>query len=453
MTVPTNKRAKKYFRVEQDRYIFEKRLNSDHGWFPLFEKKLIRVMRVGSKSEAEHVARQYVEELKHLQLVASRDNHMTFTSTPSEIARAVRTWLWATKSDQLLNRVGASDSLSQQGIDVRAELDDVLFAVTEAYRSEGGFGKSLTPFGAALYRALTEDVVPLTFSQAVQVYYRCINKADMEEKDPRQFKRNQAIVGRFIDSAGDLSIERYQAEAVREYIDSELRRGLKTTSVDRQLNLLAAIWVQAAREQRIAIPNPFGSRRIKDKGLDKSERKTAGLMQTQEVLKLIDAEDDGASYKFPLLKLYILTGAQNAEIFHLQQEDINSDEQALYIREDPKAGRRLKTKYRTRRWPIEPELMDALDQFFCRKRPSKVDSAGANIIKWLKTRGYDLTPYSFRHGMKDRLLEVNIDFMSMNDLLGWTQGKHTSNNYGGYESLEKKRKFIRAVYDQLFHSN
>ena len=55
--------------------------------------------------------------------------------------------------------------------------------------------------------------------------------------------------------------------------------------------------------------------------------------------------------------------------------------------------------------------------------------------------------------MKDRLLEVNIDFMSMNDLLGWTQGKHTSNNYGGYESLEKKRKFIRAVYDQLFHSN
>jgi hypothetical protein len=63
----------------------------------------------------------------------------------------------------------------------------------------------------------------------------------MEEKDPRQFKRNQAIVGRFIDSAGDLSIERYQAEAVREYIDSELRRGLKTTSVDLRLPLKSGV--------------------------------------------------------------------------------------------------------------------------------------------------------------------------------------------------------------------
>lgn len=453
MPKPAEKKVKKYFRVEQGRYIFEKRLNPDRGDYPLFTPKLIRAMRVGSDSEATYVANQYVEELKHLQLVAYRDNYKTSPSTPSERARAVSTWLWATGTDKVLREVANSDSLSQQGIDARQVLEDVLFAVTNAYRSYGGIGEALTPFGADLYRALTEDVVPLSFSQAVQVYYRCINKADMEEKDPRQFKRNQAIVGRFIDSAGDLSIERYQAEAVREYIDSELARGLKTTSVQRHLNLLAAIWVQAAREQKIATANPFGSLRIKDKGLDKSERKTAGLLQTQEVLKLIEAEDDGVSYKFPLLKLYILTGAQNAEIFHLQQEDINLGEQALYIREDPKVGRRLKTKYRTRRWPIEPELMQALDQFLGRERPSKVDSAGANIIKWLKARGYDLTPYSFRHGMKDRLLEVDTDFMSMNDLLGWTQGKHTSNNYGGYESLDKKRKFIRAVYDQLFQSH
>ena len=52
--------------------------------------------------------------------------------------------------------------------------------------------------------------------------------------------------------------------------------------------------------------------------------------------------------------------------------------------------------------------------------------------------------------MKDRLLEVHTDFVSMNDLLGWTQGQHTSKNYGGYESLDKKRGFIRAVYDKLF---
>lgn len=452
MTSPDSKRAKKYFRVEQGRYIFEKRLNPDHGWFPLFEKKLIRAMRVGSNSEAEHVARQHVEDLKHLQLVASRDNHETFTSTPSERARAVRTWLWATGTNKVLREVANSDSLSQQGITARQVLEDVLFAVTNAYRSDGGIGEALTPFGADLYRALTEGVVPLSFSQAVQVYYRCINKADMEKKNPRQFKRNQAIVDGFIASAGDLPIDRYQAEDVREYIDSEIARGLKTTSVQRHLNLLASIWVQAAREQKIATVNPFSSLRIKDKGLDKSERTTASLLQTQEVLKLIKAEDDGNSYKFPLLKLHILTGAQNAEVFHLQRDDIQSDENAVYIREDPTKGRTLKTKYRKRRWPIEPELMEALDQYLARERASSVDSAGSNMIKWLKSHGYNLTPYSFRHGMKDRLLEANIDFMSMNDLLGWTQGKHTSNNYGGYENLDKKRKFIRAVYDQLFQS-
>lgn len=444
------KRAKKHFRVEQGRYLFEKRLNPDHGWYPLFKPRLIRAMRVGSLSEASFVARQYVEELKNLQLVAHREQNKTSKSTATEIARAVQTWLWATETDELLRKVATTDPLTEEGTDAREVLDDVLFAVTQAYRSQGGIGDFLTPLGAALYRALTEDVVPLVFSQALPVYYRCVNKSDIEEKNPRQFKRDLAVVTRFIACTGDFSLAAYQAEHVRQYVDAELARGLKTSSVERQLNHLSAIWVQVARELKISTPNPFGSLRIRDKGLDKSERATASLFQTQDILKLIEAEDDGRSYKFPLLKLHILTGAQNAEIYYLQQEDIDAAEKVLYIREDHVSGRRLKTKYRTRRWPVEPELMAALEQFFAREKPAKVDSAGANIIKWLKARGYDLTPYSFRHGMKDRLREVDADFVNVNDLLGWTHGQHTSKNYGGYENLDKKRGFIRAVYDQLF---
>ncbi|WP_416560367.1 hypothetical protein ACHEXL_01865 [Limnohabitans sp. yimb22184] len=129
------KRQSKYFRQEQGRFLFEKRLNSDKGWFPLFPKSKIflKPLRVANSSEAALEAKKLKEEIENLQLVAARDSRKPNLSTPSEIFRAVKTWLWVTGVDQELAAVKRTSELTEAGNDARVRLGETINAVTDAY--------------------------------------------------------------------------------------------------------------------------------------------------------------------------------------------------------------------------------------------------------------------------------------------------------------------------------
>jgi len=138
----TPKRQSKYFRQEEGRFLFEKRLNSDKGWFPFFPKSKIflKPLRVADASEAALEARRLKEEIDNLQLVAARDSRKPNLSTPSEIFRAVKTWLWITGVDEELATVKRSSELTEDGSAARIRLAETIDAVTDAYRSQGGIG-------------------------------------------------------------------------------------------------------------------------------------------------------------------------------------------------------------------------------------------------------------------------------------------------------------------------
>jgi hypothetical protein len=305
------RRQSKYFRQEDGRFLFEKRLNSDRGWFPLFprSKIFLKPLRVADASEAALEARRLKEEIDNLQLVAARDSRKPNLSTPSEIFRAVKTWLWVTGVDEELATVNRSSELTEVGNAARVQLDETINAVTDAYRSEGGFGNYLSDFGAALYEALKIGSPPLLMSNTLDVYIRAkgIKSSSKSDKAIADLKR---WIGQFISVVQDRAIEKVTRKDVEQFIDQRLKSA-KTGTVRRELNALSAVWNCAARDNNITSPSPFTRHVIPDEGKDAKARISFTHQELVGLYQSCKDRDDDIRW---LTALIVDTGARMGEI-------------------------------------------------------------------------------------------------------------------------------------------
>jgi integrase len=413
-----SKRQSKYFRQEQGRFLFEKRLNSDKGWFPLFpnSKIFLKPLRVANASEAALEARRLKEEIENLQLVAARDSRKPNLSTPSEIFRAVKTWLWVTGVDEELATVKRSSELTEAGNDARIRLGETINAVTDAYRSEGGIGDYLSDFGAALFEALTIGSPPVLMSNALDVYirskgFKSSSKSDKAIADLRRW------IGQFISVVNDRPIDKITRKDVEQFIDHRLKSA-KTGTVRREMNALSAVWSCAARDNNITSPSPFTRHVIPDEGKDAKERISYTHQELIALYKSCKDRDDDIRW---LTALIIDTGARMGEITGLALSDLVLDAEVPHVIFKDQPWRTLKTKGSIRNVPLVGASLWAASrivetaktsQFFAFPRYTtaikcNASNASASVNQFIRSQGINHIAHELRHSIQDRLRNVD----------------------------------------------
>ena len=176
-----------------------------------------------------------------------------------------------------------------------------------------------------------------------------------------------------------------------------------------------------------------------------------------------------AAFWLPLLALF--TGARLGELAGLRVSDVTHNEligaTAIYINEDRKAGRRLKTKQSERFIPVHPQLIKfGFLAFVAAQAQTRGDDAWlfplvapgtkgtAAYSKWfgryIGVHGVTDTAkvfHSFRHSFIDALRVANIGDEVKNALLGWSGGGIPA-RYGAKDKAARFRhRLAEAVGD------
>ena len=177
---------------------------------------------------------------------------------------------------------------------------------------------------------------------------------------------------------------------------------------------------------------------------------------TNEQLKLgyDKALASGSTVKL-LMPLLGETGCRLAEIVGLRLEDINLDNDLVYIR--PNSARRLKNRTSERVVPlvgyaklaIEQALTQADDEWlfpqYLKVGHCYATHASNAVNKWLKRDFGGLTAHSLRHTFRDRLRAVECPMDMIDQIGGWRSVGGVGTNYGhGYSRLQVER-WLRLV--------
>jgi integrase len=76
------------------------------------------------------------------------------------------------------------------------------------------------------------------------------------------------------------------------------------------------------------------------------------------------------------------------------------------------------------------------------------NSASASSVKAIKGLGFEFGNHSLRHGMKQRLVEVDAPQSVIEELMGWSS-QSMARNYGRNLASNTKRNFVAAAYRGL----
>ena len=149
------------------------------------------------------------------------------------------------------------------------------------------------------------------------------------------------------------------------------------------------------------------------------------------------------------------TGCRLSEIVGLRVEDIDMENELIYIRAN--AARRLKTRGSERTLPLigyaRLAMLQALSQAneewlyprYMKTGKCNANIASASINNWLKRDFDGLTAHCLRHTMRDRLRAVECPMDKIDQIGGWRSVATIGVGYGEEYSIEA----IRAVMAKL----
>ena len=245
----------------------------------------------------------------------------------------------------------------------------------------------------------------------------------------------------FLSLAGDRDVSEYTRQDAKLFVHHLEMKGNKTATVRRRINSLSAIMNYAYSELDLDKRNPFTRLFICNEGDDVFKR---GIF-TNEQLKLgyDKALASGSSVKL-LMPLLGETGCRLAEIVGLRLEDINLDNDLVYIR--PNSARRLKNRTSERVVPlvgyaklaIEQALTQANDEWlfpqYLKVGHCYATHASNAVNKWLKRDFGGLTAHSLRHTFRDRLRALECLTDMIDQLGGWSSVDGVGARHGqGYD--------------------
>ncbi len=206
--------------------------------------------------------------------------------------------------------------------------------------------------------------------------------------------------------------------------------------------------------------NPFDEMRLEE---ERSDREPYSVDDLNAIFahiltaKLPRAAGGDAGVWLPLLGAF--TGGRLAELGGLRVSDVTDEDGCplLWIRQDKKAGRRLKTATSERVVPVHPQLvaLGFLKHVAARRRkdgeqawlfPSVAPDKGRALAAWSKWYGLYIREqvgitdrrkvfHSYRHSFQDTLRRATADEELRDAIAGRSSGKSVSRSYGAKSML------------------
>jgi len=146
-----------------------------------------------------------------------------------------------------------------------------------------------------------------------------------------------------------------------------------------------------------------------------------------------------------------------SEALGLSWDDVNIDHTYPHINLKPHPWRSLKTASSSRAIPLvgasykainlikkQQDKCNILFKLYCDTDRCKSNSASATLNKWLKSRVSNGVMHSFRHSMRDRLRNVDVNPELIDEICGWSQ-QSVGQRYGNGYSLEQKYQAFRKI--------
>lgn len=436
--------AKNYCEKHNAGWRFIKRLNPSKGQFYGLDGPTVlkRPIAANNESQAIDACQEIARKLKALQLVSKGDRTTTFSRI--QYAEAIEAFLWFHQFDprSYLDRMGSA-AVTHRTINYIFKTGFV-DQVKDFYRVRSIDGlTAYTPFGALLVKSIESNEMPTpTLSDALDGYLGKSrgSKQDWTEKSRLDTTRYVAM---FESVVGTRPFTNIQRSDVQSHIDERLR-SVKPQSVQRELRSLSALWNYCALANDFEGRNPFSRPTLPSHKV--SIRKSASLDGSRKLYKTLI--HDRNSYVHHLTLLLLLTGARLAEIWGIQQNDIDTTKSIFWIK--PNELRRTKNNQSVRPLALTPTIHNVLIDYLEIDRPNSAGSASASIGKFLRSRGFDFSAHGLRHGARDRYDELSARSTDIEFLLGWSLAKGGMfNSYGSGELTDVHRTLMQKLEDQL----
>ena len=236
-------------------------------------------------------------------------------------------------------------------------------------------------------------------------------------------------------------LSHYTSVDAGQFRDYLLDKGLSSSSVRRVFSSIKATYNLAASEYGIQRNNPFAGVYLPDLK-DVKKRKPVPIKS----LRLLQGKclelDDNLRWIFALVSE---TGMRLSEAVGLYWSDVHLAAPLPYIMLKPNSHRRLKTENSTRNaplvgmslWPIKQAYKHKNGKFlfsrYMKNDKCNANSASAAINKWIKTQVQeDVSVYSLRHSMRNRLRAVQCPTEIIDQCCGWSTGNVGSQYGTGY---------------------
>ncbi len=341
--------------------------------------------------------------------------------------------------------------LSAGAPDNQPHLNDALDYFIERQRD----GK-LDEIDSLAYRAL-KTPLPTLLSELIDVYLK--HHPNHKGRDTIFAQKTSRDWNRFITIIGDMPVDRLNRELVRSYISKREEDGVKSGTIQRELNTLRAIITISKREGYFYKDNPFEAIRPNLRN-DAKERMPFTFDELALIReKCLDIDDD--IRQIVLITMYC--GARIGEIVGLRKQDYLMIDKIPCIRITEYGNKTVKTSNSIREIPLLPEANEAVlraikasdsDALFPRynnlkDKPSS-NSASTYIAKWLRDiTNTDKTSHCFRHTVRDLLRNSDATKDIMDEIHGGAK-QNIADTYGQGRTAKKKRDALLKAWKLFF---
>lgn len=265
----------------------------------------------------------------------------------------------------------------------------------------------------------------------------------------------QRVWNKLIGILGDKEFAQISRADANEYVSRVLSEGSKTGTVQRQVNVIRAVFNVVIVERELAKTNPFLRLRIAGLGEDSKVRGGFDTSQLETLIRACRDKDDDVRW---LIALQIDLGCRLGEVAGLAMHDLHLEGDTPYVAFRPHPWRTLKTKSSKRNIPLVGTSLWAAQRLvqsakrgqlyafprYTNSTECKADNASATLNKWLRSLGIEKTTHELRHTMRDRLRHAGAPKPIQDAVGGWGR-EDVGDSYGLGYGLEHLKIWLNKV--------
>ena len=298
---------------------------------------------------------------------------------------------------------------------------------------------------------LINEAPKFRLSDALEIYLN----GHLKKNDEKFCTYTRRVWNKLLEIVGDKEFEQVSRADANTFITKRLDENSKTTTIDRQISVINAVFNVVITENELTKANPFHKSRIPGLGNDTKARGIFDISQLSTLVHECKNKDDDIRW---LLALQIGLGCRHAEVTELALENLHLNTDLPYVSFEPHPWRSLKTKPSKRNVPLVGVSLWAANKIvelakqgqdytfarYTNKSRCNADYSSATLNKWIRSLGIDKTTHELRHTMRDKLRLANAP-KSIQDAVGGWSKEDRGDNYGLGYSLEQLKGWLDKV--------